>query len=54
MQQLAWHAANIMNVHVKKKITVRQLLGKDKTDSKEEKHAKFEKLITQMKNKKTE
>ena len=44
MQRLAWLAANLMNVHTKKKITVQQLLGKSKTSSKEEKVAKFEEL----------
>lgn len=44
MQRTAWLAANLMNVHIKKKVTVQQLLGKSKTSSKEEKVAKFEEL----------
>lgn len=44
MHRLAWHAANIMNVHTKKKITVKQLLGKEKRMTREEKLEKFEQL----------
>lgn len=28
MERLAWHAANTMNVHLKRKVTIKQLLGK--------------------------
>jgi hypothetical protein len=31
MQMLAWHASNIMNVHLKRKVTPNKLLGKDKS-----------------------
>lgn len=44
MQRLAWLSANIMNVHLKKKVTIQQLLGKSKTMAKEDKVAKFEQL----------
>lgn len=30
MHKLAWHAANVMNVHLKKKVTAKKLLGKEK------------------------
>lgn len=41
---LAWHAANVMNVHLKKKITPKKLLGKEKQMSMEDREAEFEKL----------
>lgn len=33
MNITAWHAANVMNVHTKKKVTVKKLLGKEKQAS---------------------
>ena len=48
MRRLAWHAANVMNVHLKKqhRVTVDQLLGKGKRSmTQEEKQTEFEKLI---------
>lgn len=30
MQMLAWHASNVMNVHLKKRVTPDRLLGKKK------------------------
>jgi hypothetical protein len=30
MNIMAWHAANVMNVHTKKQVTVDKLLGKKK------------------------
>ena len=48
MQKLAWHAANLMNVHLKKKVTVKKLLGKEKqmtTAQMESELAKLDKLI---------
>lgn len=47
-QRLAWHASNIMNVHLKKRVTPAQLLGKEKVNvpqSEEDKHEEFEKLM---------
>lgn len=47
MQRLAWHAANVMNVHLRRRdqVTVKKLLGKEKPPmSREEKEAEFEKL----------
>lgn len=44
MHRLAWHAANIMNVHLKKKVTPGKLLGKREPMSMEERKAEFEKL----------
>lgn len=31
MQMLAWHAANVMNVHLKRQVTPDKLLGKGKS-----------------------
>jgi hypothetical protein len=31
MQMLAWHAANVMNVHLKRQVTPDKLLGKSKS-----------------------
>lgn len=31
MQMIAWHAANVMNVHLKKQVTPDKLLGKKKS-----------------------
>lgn len=45
MQILAWHAANIMNVHLKKKVTPKKLLGNEKrTMTETERKLEFEKL----------
>jgi len=44
MRRLAWHAANVMNVHLKKKVTPDKLLGKREPMSREERKAEFEKL----------
>ena len=54
MQRTAWLAANLMNIHLKRKVTVSQLLGKSKTMTKEDKIAKFEQLKTKMKNRRAE
>lgn len=48
MQRTAWLAANLMNVHLKRKVTVSQLLGKSKTMAREDKVAKFEQLKQRM------
>lgn len=48
MQRTAWLAANLMNVHLKRKVTVSQLLGKTKTMAREDKVAKFEQLKQRM------
>ena len=46
MRRLAWHAANIMNVHLKKRhrVTVDQLLGKKRVMTDAERELEFEKL----------
>lgn len=48
MERIAWHAANLMNVHLKKnsRVSVDQLLGKNKRKSmtQEERSAGIEKL----------
>lgn len=55
MQRLAWHAANIMNVHLKKRqrVTVDQLLGKGKKPmtmpEREAEYAKLQKIIADRK-----
>ncbi|SFS75869.1 hypothetical protein SAMN05444972_10758 [Marininema halotolerans] len=48
MQRLAWHAANLMNVHLKKKVTVKKLLGKEKDVTKAEKEKKFAELTQKL------
>lgn len=48
MHLLAWHACNVMNVHLKKKVTVKKLLGKHKTMTlieREEEGAKLRKAL---------
>jgi hypothetical protein len=54
MQRTAWLAANLMNIHLKKKVTVQQLLGKARTQSREDKIAKFEQLKAKMEKRKAE
>jgi hypothetical protein len=54
MQRTAWLAANLMNIHLKRKVTVDQLLGKSKTMAKEDKIAKFEALQQRLKNRRAE
>jgi hypothetical protein len=54
MQRTAWLAANLMNIHLKRKVTVDQLLGKSKTMVKEDKIAKFEALQQRLKNRRAE
>ncbi|WP_240511861.1 hypothetical protein [Paludifilum halophilum] len=49
MHRLAWHAANVMNVHLKKKVTVKKLLGQDRNMSREEKERHFNRLIRSRK-----
>jgi len=46
MRRLAWHAANVMNVHLKKRnrVTVDQLLGKKRTMTDAEREAEMVKL----------
>ena len=46
MRRLAWHAANIMNVHLKKRhrVTVDQLLGKKRAMTDAEREAELGKL----------
>lgn len=45
MHLLAWHAANVMNVHLKRKVTVKKLLGKQKTMTPIERDIEGAKLI---------
>jgi hypothetical protein len=55
MTRLAWHAANVMNVHLKRRqrVTVDQLLGKGKRqmtpDERAAEFAKLKKTIAEMK-----
>jgi len=46
MQRIAWHAANVMNVHLRKRhrVTIDQLLGKKRMMTDVERAAEFEKL----------
>ncbi|WP_405458117.1 hypothetical protein [Paenibacillus sp. HJGM_3] len=48
MERLAWHAANVMNVHLKKPVTVKRLLGKERRQTLESKAEEFEKLAKLM------
>ena len=54
MQRTAWMTAHLMNIHLKKKVTVEQLLGKSKSMTQEDKNAKFEQLKEKMKKRKAE
>lgn len=45
MHRLAWHAANLMNVHLKKKVTVKKLLGKERNMAMEERERQFTRLM---------
>lgn len=54
MQRTAWMTAHLMNIHLKKKVTVQQLLGKSKSMTKEDKVSKFEQLKEKMKKRKAE
>jgi hypothetical protein len=45
MHLLAWHAANIMNIHLKKKVTVNKLLGKEKKMSQVEIDKEIDKAL---------
>jgi hypothetical protein len=54
MQRTAWLAANLMNIHLKKKVSVQQLLGKSRTQSREDKVSKFEQLKAKMEKRKAE
>lgn len=49
LQLVAWHAANLMNVHLKKKVTVKKLLGQEKNMTKEEKEETFNQFIQKLK-----
>lgn len=44
MNQLAWHAANVMNIHLKKKVTPKKLLGQDKDMTPLEREQEWTKL----------
>jgi hypothetical protein len=44
MHIVAWHAANVMNVHTKKQVTVDKLLGKKKEMSPLDRESEVEKL----------
>lgn len=48
MELLAWHAANVMNVHLRRPITVKKLLGKDRVMGQIEREQQFAKLIQLM------
>lgn len=50
LERFAWHAANVMNVHLKKKVTVKKLLGKEKKpQTREQKLLELEKLKAAVK-----
>jgi hypothetical protein len=50
LERIAWHAANLMNIHLKRKVTAKQLLGKDKkVQSDADKKAEFKKLQRMLK-----
>jgi hypothetical protein len=49
MHLLAWHAANVMNVHLKKKVTVKKLLGKEKKMSPPEINMEIERALEKVK-----
>ena len=51
MHLLAWHAANIMNVHLKRKVTVKKLLGKERVMTREEREIQFERFMAMLKKK---
>lgn len=44
MHIVAWHAANVMNVHLRRKVTPAKLLGKGRVMSDVERRAKFAEL----------
>lgn len=54
MQKTAWLACNLMNVHLKKRVTVQQLLGKSQTMTEQDKITKFEELKNRMNKRKAE
>ena len=54
MQKTAWLAANIMNVHTKRRVTVDQLLGKSKTQTQEDKVKNFELLKQKLQRQRAE
>lgn len=45
MHRLAWHAANLMNVHLKKKVTVKKLLGQERNMAQAEREQQFARLM---------
>ncbi|SMO48815.1 hypothetical protein [Melghirimyces algeriensis] len=49
MEKLAWHAANLMNIHLKKKVSVNKLLGRKQTMSKAEKAEQFAQMMQKWK-----
>ena len=49
MHLLAWHAANIMNIHLKKKVTVKKLLGKQKDQTPDEINSNIDKALAMLK-----
>lgn len=44
MEITAWHAANLMNIHLKKKVTAKKLLGKDHGVTMADREREFAKL----------
>jgi hypothetical protein len=54
MQRTAWLAANLMNIHLKRKVTVQQLLGKSKNMTTEDKQMKFEQLKEKLNKRRAE
>jgi hypothetical protein len=54
MQRTAWLAANLMNIHTKRKVTIDQLLGKSKSMTRESKVAQFEQLKQKLEQRRAE
>jgi hypothetical protein len=54
MQRTAWLAANLMNIHLKRRVTIDQLLGKSKSMTRDEKLEKFEQLKKKLEQRRAE
>lgn len=48
MERLAWQTAHLMNIHLKRKVTVKKLLEKDRRQSKQTKEQNFKKLMKRL------
>jgi hypothetical protein len=54
IQRTAWLAANLMNIHLKRRVTIDQLLGKSKSMTRESKVAQFEELKKKLEQRRAE